>query len=497
MGDTIGWVGSTWKSNLSTADKGIMSNTLYYPFQLNESPNTTLVAPAWYVDAINGNDNNPGTTAALPLATLTNLANRWGKGNVLAPATGTTITVHIVNSTLATDIPDFDVILGPTCQMLVFVGTVPTPTAITGPFTVTTKDRTTPAGGTPWQLLTGASAAGLVPTNSAPNVRLFDSTQSAYFWGWKTSTDTVFLSEPVTFPGLGNSVSNANRITPVNTDTFQVQLLPQVNFGEMRIGGIRESGSRPQIAFQDICFGVDGSSTRTESFSIVGDAALEWHYYGCAIPRSIRAASQNSLFFENCYNGFVGNSGGGLAANVTTAYNAGVINGASFGATGASTQKFNIDCIIEASVLSLFAAIYEFGTCGVFDCSPFGTGTGAVNAAMNNVSVLKLDNNVGYLWGSNSACTSGISVQSGGVLRYNVGASNFNIVGSTPGTNDFVMGAVGSFSGSNYFPGISTGTVTATGPITSSWANFSAAQSASGYGGIAFNPLYNAWIVPV
>jgi hypothetical protein len=109
-----------------------------------------LEATNWYVDSVNGSNINTGKKSGQAIQTLTEIASRWGENNTLSPRNGAirrlfgrtsladwllqkvpgwrwlqwllpSVTVHVMNDALATDVPDFDVVLSIGTQ-LIFLG---------------------------------------------------------------------------------------------------------------------------------------------------------------------------------------------------------------------------------------------------------------------------------------------------------------------------------------------------------------------------------------
>jgi len=460
-----------------------------------------LAQPTWFIDGSNStgvaSDSNTGTSASAPLLTLAELSNRWGKGNSLDPAGGT-VTVTIMSSATASQpTPDFDVILD-NSTVLLFVGLIQSTAPITGPFVVTVKDRTT---NTPWKLQTGAPAANLVTNGAGPiNMRLFDSTQNAYFFGWFNdpvgSPNTVSFSEPMTFPGLGNQIGPGNRVTPVNGDTFVQQFLPQVNFGDMRIGGFREptpAANRPQIIFQDLCLSLSDPAS-TEPSSIETNAVVQWFYYGCVIPRSYEVNSSGGRFFyQNSFTGGLANAGGiAFSNNSFSGYASGVLSNTNWQAQQNGFYTLDMDLILEASQTNILGPIVEIGTCGVFDSRAFPTGDGIVSAGSFPVQFQgTLNDSTAAIWGVNPGF--GIRTFAG---------SLFEIAGGAPPANLTVTGTLGDFSVASGFgpatafspDGVATANpppgpnaVQVLGPFATTWANFTTPHPA-GFGNNAINP---------
>jgi hypothetical protein len=433
-----------------------MDETLAMMALAGESPNVpALDQPVWFIDPVNGNNNNDGSTAGTALKTLTELSRRWGKGNTLSPQNGSvlsppTVTVNILNSTDPTDIPNFDVILGPSAfggTQLLFKGTVLSATPLTGPFTVTTKNRATntPAG-TPWALLTGAPAAGLVTGGANPtNIRLFDATGGGYFWAFKvavSSPNAVNFSEPFTVPAIGSRLTNGNRFTPANGDNFELQTFTQINLGEMRIGGVRQGNSRPRVVFQDL--GLGTTTLPTTVTSIVSDGVTEWYWYGCSIARSMDSFdTSREMFFENCAITLNNTGGPAMSLSGLVFFDGGAHTFQTFPAD-AAFYRLDMDVILEKCIIQTTAILtLEFGTCGIFDAVGIPGGIPAtVSVAAPSVEVIKLQDTVGFLWGGGPTGQNpgfGVYVTGGKVFRY----ATFS--GVTP-ANITITGALGDFA---------------------------------------------------
>jgi hypothetical protein len=414
-----------------------------------------LSQPDWFIDSINGNDNNDGATEETALKTLTELSERWGKGNTLIPP-GKVTSVFILTS-LPTDVPNFDVIVESDGALL-FIGT-PIVTNTVPVISVTTRDRTTPAGGTPWSLGLSTGAAQFVTLGT--NFRVFDATLDAYFWGWKASGNTLYITEPVTFPGIGSTLSPGNRVAPAATDTFQVQTLPQVTFGQMRIGGQKTGTSLATIVFQDLCLASD--------FSVVTDPTTEWLYYGCSVINSIEFRVWTSVAFENCF-------GSGLNLTLNTsgiAFEAGGLSGYFFVGQG---YDFTFDFIFEACTCGFFGEeVVEMGTCAFFDAIPIFPGVGAFNVASSTVQLVAfLGDFEAFLWGGgpagpNTNCV-GVSVNNGSAFYTGSGFAGVD-VNLTGTLGDFVLGSQLSATAFTR-PTPVAGNITTTGPFACTWANY-------------------------
>jgi hypothetical protein len=485
-----------------------------------------LSQPAWFIDPINGNDNNDGATVGTALQTLTQLATRWGKGNTLLPNNGSllaqpTVTVTLLNNNVPSDIPNFDVILGANAfgpTSLVFQGTVLSSTPIAGPVVVVPKNR---MGNTPWQLQTTAPAAGLVTGGAGGNnIRIVDNSFSPapIMWGWKVGVgapDTVVVSEPLVFPGFGNLATDANRRLIASGNDFELQTFTMTNFGELRIGGVRQGQGTPRVIFMDLCLGT--TPLPTIATSIVSDGTVDFYYYECLIFRRMDAvATLRNMFFVNSQFSLPG-LGDNLMLALSSTWTGGVINTVTMLSDANAFYRFDMDIILESCTLGFLQPLIQFGTCGIFDAvpAPAIAPRGAINCSSPLVQLTILNDTTAFLWGGGAAGQNpgvGVSVGANRSMRYNafqgLTPANITLTGSA---GDFALqGQTSSFAPAPIvagMPNMSTGVTggvapaplsvaTFVGPFVNSWLNLAAGQPA-GFGGTAVNPAGNAWIIPV
>ena len=233
-------------------------------------------------------------------------------------------------------------------------------------------------------------------------------------------------------------------------------------------------------------------------FDLTGDYAPELSsnteaiVYECKFSKSVMPATGAFNNIQNCCQptGQLIRPTGSL-----TRFNAGGFIGHanSFASTTCALQ-FSNDVIWQGGSLSFVATnvLLIAGGCGIFDS--VAGGSGGTNAAGNGLMVMT-GASVTYrttitnaLWGSGQL-GGGVGVSAGAGFFYTADGYLPSITGSTPGTNDFVLGQ----STSTY--GIDPAGAYV-GPTTNSWANFAAALGAgTGFGGYATNPQKDASIL--
>lgn len=472
-----------------------------------------LQAPAWFVDPVNGLDSNNGFTAGSALQTLSAVANRWGKENVILPQNGTnttppTTTITILNNLPFNDLPNFDFILGSNqfgSTQVIFKGSILSATPLVGPTSIfTTKSRST---NTPWSILTGAPASTLITGGSGGrNIRIFDVSLNAIMWGWKVNVgnvDAINVSEPFTQPNIGSRITNANRVILGGDDVFELQVIPTVNLGSFRVASERTgaAGNAPRVVFQDLCLGT--ATLPSEAFAFVGDGITDWYFYGCSIVRRIDAFTQfRNVFFENCYNNApLPNAQATFQMSGLVMWDAGVWNNAFLISNPNGLLRFDMDFIFEESEVAVFGPVVEFGTCAVFDAIPFPGFVGAITVTKGPLLCFTLNDTTAAIWGGGSQGQNvgqyGVQVGPFSTFIYNHGinpATNFTLTGSL---GDFALGSA-PVQNQSYYPGVAGVNVTATqvAPlVNNTWVNLGTPQPV-GFGGTAWDPFANAWILP-
>jgi hypothetical protein len=568
-------------------------------FSEPEINTTALSQPVWFVDSVNGSDANDGSTPATAVQTMSEIARRFGKGNVLNPNNGSNsgppnffpnppnVTINILNTTLHTDVPNFDVILAGSPfggVQLRFVGAILSETPISSLIisSVVPKNR---AANQPWEIhfdvpagpfVTGNSGASSGPSSNwgPANQRIIDRsatqtnpftgatfTTSCYFWGWKDGSflpvpenDTLFVSEPLSLPNLqpgqisfiGNQLNFSNHCNITATDNFFVQLIPRINLGVLRIGGIRGQNARPVVSFVDLCLAT--TSPNTEAFSIINDGTTDWYYYGCSCPRSMDEDLEGRhIFFENCDlgtgasfpNGFVSgvsvnNNGANFQISANAMLDGGVLASSFIAGFPSAFYRFDLDNIWFDCTAGLFGPVFEFGTVGMFNAEPFSPTAGAINVATYTAAVLTLGDrtgawgsagptfgtttSLGDMWGGGPRGQNpgvGVSVQQGRRFGYRTPAPGTGTSGAAISIS--ITGALGDFSLGNgmlssWAPallapnvqGVTNGpapapiavSTNASTPILNTWANLLVNPQPAGFGGVAWVPGLDSWILP-
>lgn len=443
--------------------------------------NNPLTQTAWYVDPTNGSDANDGLTSGTALKTVAELSNRWGKGKLISPtgantSPGVTVTVNILGNVPTTDPLNIDVVLDGGVRLL-FLGGVASST----PLTVTAVTARNRATNTPWQF----TATGGVTVAS----RIFDSTVNAYFWTVKDQgANSWRLSEPCTKPNVGSLLADANQVAIADSDTFVLQTLYTLKLGVVRVMQNRNNAAGPPF----------GTSLVFRDLDLTGDYCPELssntsgYVYECKFSRSVTPATGLFVNLQNCCqpSGQLVRPIGSLIRFGAGGY---IGSGSAFSPTTSALQ-FSNDIIFQGNSISIVGSnvLAILGGCGIFDS--VAGGNGGTNTAGNGLMVSQGGAAVlrttitNALWGSGQL-GGGVGVAAGCNFFIVNDVSTPSITGSTPGTNDFVLGGATSTYGID-----TDGTYV--GPTTNSWANYAATLGAgTGHGRHATNPQKRASIL--
>lgn len=447
-----------------------------------------LTQTAWYVDPTNGSDANDGLTSGTAIKTVAELSRRWGKGNLLSPAgangvSAVTITVNILANVPNTDPLNIDIVLDGNVR-LVFLGGVSATSALTVS-SVTTRNRATNA---PYQFTVSSGTVSVMQRilASGPGV------SAAYFWTVRDLTGGAWrLSEPCTKPSLGSLLADANQVGIGATGdgyTFEAQTLYTLKLGSIKVMQVRNSAAGAPF----------GNSLMFRDLDLTGDYCPELSsntssfVYECKFSRSITPSTGLFTNLQNCGQptGQLIRPVGGLVRFGAGGY---IGSGSAFAPTTSALQ-FSNDVIWQSTSLSIVGSnvLAITGGVGIFDS--VAGGNGSSNLAGNGLmcqgesSVTVRTTITNAVWGSGQL-GGGIGVAAGSNFFIVNDASTPSITGSTPGTNDFVLGGATSTYGIN-----ADGTFV--GPTTNSWANFAAAIGAgTGHGRHATNPQKKASIL--
>lgn len=449
----------------------------------------------WYIDAINGNDSNPGNTALASLKTFAELSKRWGSGNTLRPSSGRNVTVHLMSDLPSTDPMTFSVSLGPSVSIL--IKGMNTTIQKTGTFTnVVDKNR----GSNQFltisdSALTGSSPLAAYTPTAAAAGRIYDTTNQSYFWILReTSSGTAVVSEPITainvtgtnFPTIGPSHRPAQ---PVATGhSYVIQRLTRAFPGSMGIvtadnTGATNASHANQVVFEDLYL---DRVTSQHVLTFLGSGMVAVRFYGCIVvpaPQIQPVTGDHIYLYSYLRTGFGGS--GGFTHIRASVINAGWQN-ANLGAT------LDLDTIIMGGGMGVTSGHFKLGTVGFFECSSslggvnnkqgdglhLGPGTHVWNMTFSDTTHL--------LYGSGSQ-GAGIRCEAGATLAYQTNPPT--VVGSSPGVNDFILaGATGSRAWIENNGDWST-------PKTNSWTNFNLSTGSNGLGGNATNVENGAKIV--
>lgn len=200
----------------------------------------------WYIDAVNGNDSNSGSSAIAALKTHGELARRWGKGGRIYPPYVPEkfcrpIYVHILSDLPSSDVVNVDIVLGPDVSLF-YIGGVAEVLG-TGTFTsITTENRATNQA---FQLRDSSVAAGFWSTVIGHRVRVTTGArQNSICW---VAKDLGSSTCRTSLPGIpsGNIFTDENpfllcggqvdAIIPQVGDSYAVERLRNFNLGYVNI----------------------------------------------------------------------------------------------------------------------------------------------------------------------------------------------------------------------------------------------------------------------
>lgn len=467
----------------------------------------SLTVQNWFIDPVAGSDLFDGLTAATAFKTMAHLAALWGF-NILNPGAGLTVQVNLLNNLPASDPLSFELLgLGPSV-CLFFQGIA---TTLAGPdvFSAVGFTPKVRATNTPLQLsgTAIASFAPFLPGGATPaRVRKTSgtATEQCIFWPAKNTAGLGRMSEPFkpqtpvasNYPSLNNAARPS--VAPAPGDTFVMESLTQVFFGECAIAGTDNGGTgqsgQNKVAFQNLSFQPPNNGART-ILSIAGYVQVK--FYECFQSETISVTGPGvEELWLNC----------ALQRNLTGVGNTGTIQG---GVVTGQTQFtadlifLDLDVMFQGVGFGTFTNTIKIGTACFFDAgggpnNPPGSGLHVMpGSAVNN---LIFSDNASQIWGSGNT-GQGISVAPGGCFDYATtpaGSVAPSITGSVPGVNDFNVG--GLYPGSTaaapvLFPVNPATGLPAAAPIACSWANLVAAYGGgTGFGGSATNHVKGGWL---
>lgn len=477
-------------------------------FVLASGPNTSrwlrmdqlnisyLQQAAWYIDAVNGNDNNAGSQSA-PIQTLAEWASRINGGTLTPPivldpngsgVTAAFVDVYLVSASYPQSDPlSFSVDLGPSAilrfwgmgQMTTYTG------SITGALTAKA-----PATNVPWSFqdtaipstwtATLAASGGMGSRIRNTNVsRTGVITYAAKDLGSQTVRTSDWGARAI----LPNQVTiNAASITPVVGDTYVVEQITKLWVGDIYLSGLginNPSGTRSVVGFTDIDF---QCPTGVAASSIFSDKILQWIMFsGCIWSQTVAQCNfglyLGNFFFENCC--FRARNLYAVACAMTWEQGLNlnfitpIVSGQIIYDGDFLNQGNPITCITGVDYRFAQLAVMDSGSHGVF-LQP-----------ASEVSILNQRQNAHRLWGAGNG-TYGVRTRGSSSLNYTT-----TIPTITGTSGDFLLGGSAvawSFQGSN------TPQFRPAAGLACTWANVAAAQSDTGFGGNAVNPGQNTGI---
>lgn len=463
----------------------------------SDASTNSLVQANWFINATTGSDTNDGSSSGAALKTFAELSRRWGKGNLLNP-TGGTVTVNIMTDLPSTDPIAFDIRLASGVGLLIS-GEAGVTTLYTGTLSgVVAKNRATntPLQGTDGYV-TGGWASYIPTIASANPARILDTTNGSQFYAVKDlGGGAARFSEPIkpvtviasAFPRF---INNAARPTSAvaNSDSFQLQSLPKVFWGSVKVDSAYSSASgtgvSSNVGYQGLHFDRIGATNGPPVQPNTQNSVVH-KFYSCIISVQYQCVGAiPDPAFNNCafrQTGQIFSGQGGVVS---------LLAGVVFGTVGNFGQNhiFDMDVMFQGGIIGNNNMAFKIGTLAIFDTPVLGTsnnnktGDGLHVGPGSNMWLQTFLDTTGHaLWGSGNA-GAGVFVAPGGTFNYSATAPT--ITGSTPGTNDFNL--AGATTSRAWDETANAGAGGWTTLITNSWANLTTAIASSGLGDAATN----------
>jgi hypothetical protein len=181
----------------------------------------TSAATTWYVDPVNGNDSNAGTSSSTPVQTIMGgIVPKWGTA---APVLGGTTTIELLNPQ---SVGQEAIVLSPIMingSNFAIIGQPSAAGTAFSPSSVTPKSRGTP--GTLLQL------QGM-PSNAAPGMLLVNTTKGSSAFVDSILSGTGVVTQPLANTGLQTVTASPNYAgddTWSASDVYQLYSLPTLN----------------------------------------------------------------------------------------------------------------------------------------------------------------------------------------------------------------------------------------------------------------------------
>ena len=479
--------------------------------------------PNWYIDAINGNNDNLGTTLLAPLQSHAELERRWGASPTLKPPVNVTVsarllTIHILSDLPETDPINFDVALYQDVSVR-YLGIGQTEIS-TGTFTAVTAK--VPGTDSAFEITDNTKALNFWANNRGMRVRITAGPRLNTIM-WVAKELAVGKFRPLD-PSIPNSMASAAadnwtlinvvETTPQVGDAYAVEQPWKVTWGRYSVksAGMSDIGVffPPELYVENLAIGVRDDNP---PFQGVGNIQLRcvacqfvnYYMWAQSVGFDLRTflincgfgiISTTLTFFAGVFvcldGGFVEIQGGGFIG--FDADNPARILGFSgqiyltFDVMVQTGQVQGSDIRIQS--LSVFDSVDSKYTPNgdAVRCSGSDIGTGLHDSDGQSVGETALgtwnleDVNV-RLWGSGNAGV-GVSVGSGSSFLWKTTVPTITGTGG-----DFLVAA--SAKARAWDEG--GGAYTAARACT--WANVAATVGAGGFGGSAHNVQQNAHVL--
>jgi len=245
----------------------------------------------WYIDPVNGNDENAGSTLGTAIKTLSEWCRRVGYHVVQ-----TAMTVNILSDLGVTDTPSATILVGSSGSIL-FLGT---PTAIytsTGAgVTVTTA---VPASNTPWNLVDtnfpSADWTAYIAFGAKPfRIRQLAGATAPGALSWllkDLGTKRVRFSAPMAVNPAATAFGQS-KTTIATGNPYVLEQLPTLRNPILHFN-IDGGGATDKVVFKDVAFGKNGIITA----NITQNSFTQLGFYGCDLDNTFCQEGGNYL---NC-----------------------------------------------------------------------------------------------------------------------------------------------------------------------------------------------------
>lgn len=416
----------------------------------------------WFIDPINGNDENTGLTVPTAIKTAAELFRRWGTTGTVAAPGAATIFVNILS-----DLPSTDPISGAGFrfgdgQLVVIQATDASVLATGTAFNVIAQN---PATNTPWQIQGNGGTFNFTPY-VGNRIRIVGGPNNGATCSILAATDgglTAIVDKPITLPPASPLTFQVG-ISAISTgDTFNIIQQVRVALDQITIPYQSET-SFPQCTFSNL--------------QIVGELSEpnfpQGMFLGCRMDSSFQILQSVTVFLYGCC--FTDDLILGASSIITM--NAGsVLQGL---VCFAGSIILDADVVLYGGNLSLQGGFQMIAQLAVFNAAAPGIQLMTSNSSAQTFPSIYSGGN--RVWGAGN--TAGVSVGPGGIFDATV-ASATTITGSG---GDILLDGETTARAWNETLGAYSA------PIALSWVNLAAAQPA-GFGGNAHDVASGASIV--